>query len=179
MNSLYTRADGLFMFLVMVVLSGLFASIDALAGSLDMDREQTTYAAQLNPAGLRSNMVIFRGSGEPTTEALYYRIYVDGKRIGKIRKNTAFHLELSVGEHMITLNDGAKTKLQVHVSNARVNYIKVSLNKRWQAKLAEVAADSPLLANVKSCSAAFQHRCVKPLLNCCGSQTQLSRYVAR
>ena len=165
-NTIGTKNEGLQAILLVLVLSGLFTSVSSLAAtSLANTGTQLKQQAQLQtPTVSVSNLVIFRGSGNAATGSLNYRVYVDGKVQGKLRRNTAFHLRLSPGVHTITLNDAKRTRIDVQLVAGKTTYISAEIDRKWRAALADVSLQPSStyikqVAGLESCSAGFTHRC--------------------
>ena len=84
-----------------------------------------------------ANLVIYRSGEANKTQSVNYRLYVDGKPVGKLRHNTAFPLSLSAGVHTVTLNDPDSTELLVEINANHTAIIRAEVHKRWQPTLAQ------------------------------------------
>lgn len=83
----------------------------------------------------QANLIIQRSDEGNANATLYYRIWVDGKHIGKLKRGRAMRLQLSAGTHSIRANDPAHTERTVQISAQGVTYIQADINKKRQLSL--------------------------------------------
>ncbi len=81
---------------------------------------------------MQANLVVYRDKGLASNSHMYYRLFVDGKLVGKLKRNTAFHLQLGSGEHRIGFNDEKQTSMTVNVSDDSTTFIKGTVDRHWQ-----------------------------------------------
>ncbi len=80
----------------------------------------------------QANLIIYRITDR---SAINYRILVDGKHVGKLKRGEAISLQLSAGEHVITTSDAKFGKMAVVVSEGAVIYVQGEVNKKSRLAL--------------------------------------------
>lgn len=92
-----------------------------------------------NDAGVdlatNTHLVIYRSDNSAANTATYYRIWVDGKHIGKLKRDTVMNLQLAAGEHIITANDREHTQFVVVTSEHGITYVQADIDKRRRLSL--------------------------------------------
>lgn len=71
----------------------------------------TEAVQQVDPAA--ANLVIYRPM--ESKSSIYYRISVDGKHVGKLKRGRSINLKLPAGDHVISANDKNRTTHMVSV----------------------------------------------------------------
>lgn len=141
--------------------------------------ELTQQQAEQQSAQKAGNLIIYREKGLNANSLMYYRVAVDGKSIGQLKRNTAFHLQLSPGEHVIETNDPKRSAIVFTVEENKTSYINAAIDKRWNVALQEVQPATELATSLANCDANFKHSCSVNNDTCCSAPTKLNRFVIR
>ena len=97
-------------------------SLSALAAA------DTKAGASAQPA----NLIIYRPADR---SAMNYRILVDGRYLGKLKRDSAIKLHLEAGEHTIAASDPKRTKLVVNVDAQGVTYVRSDIDRKSRLTL--------------------------------------------
>ncbi len=81
------------------------------------------------------DIVVYRLAGLPANKGMYYRIYLDGERIAKLKRNTALTLRLPEGRYEIAANDPGEQRLTIEVRAGQTHFVQGSIDRRWQLQL--------------------------------------------
>ena len=106
-------------------------------------------AAEPEAAGLGS-VVVYRLAGLPANKGMYYRIYVDGQRIAKLKRNTALQLSLPAGSYEIAANDPHEQRVTVEVIAGQTSYVQGRIDRDWQLQLDQQAPEAGQLLSLES-----------------------------
>lgn len=80
-----------------------------------------------------ANLVIYRPNDN---SSLNYRIWVDGKYVGKLKVDEAMKLQVDPGKHVISSNDHNRTRLSVSVAEQGVTYVRKEVHRKTTMSLA-------------------------------------------
>lgn len=141
------------------VLTGLSLLI-GLASMTTMTATAETNESVQPDGTQQGSLVIYRGKGLSANSLMYYRVYVDGKMLGQLKRNTAFQLNLSAGEHLIETNDPQESSLTVTVDKNSKSYVNASINKYWEVAMESVQPTATLAARLDNCANGVSRSCV-------------------
>ena len=96
------------------------------------------------------HVVVYRLAGLPANKGVYYRIYVDGQRIAKLKRNTALQLTLPVGRYEIAANDPGEQRVVVDVTAGQTRYLQGSIDRDWALSLHAGAMEPGQLLSLNS-----------------------------
>lgn len=130
-----------------------------LATMTAMSATAETSESVQSDAGQKGSLVIYRGKGLSANSLMYYRVYVDGKMVGQLKRNTAFQLKLSPGEHLIETNDPEESSIMVTVDANSKSYVNASINKHWQVAMESVQPTPTLAARLDNCANGVSRSC--------------------
>lgn len=127
----------------------------------------------------QGSLIIYREKGLSANSLMYYRIAVDGVPIGKLKRNTAFHLRLDAGQHVLEINDSERSTMVFTVKKNQTSYISGTIDQHWKIALKETQPTADLAARLDNCEAGFKHNCVANIDSCCAAATKSNRLVSR
>jgi len=106
-------------------------------------------ASSAKPAVTNStaNTVIYRPHDDSD---INYRIWVDGQYLGRLKHGAVISLNLSEGDHTITLNDAHKTTYQLNVEPKNVSYIQASISKKTGVTFSRSELSEKLVAKLSA-----------------------------
>ena len=96
------------------------------------------------------SVVVYRLAGLPANKGMYYRIYVDGQRIAKLKRNTALQLTLPAGSYEIAANDPDSQRITVEVRAGEASYVQGSIDRNWRLQLKQRAPEASQLLSLDS-----------------------------
>lgn len=96
------------------------------------------------------NLVIFRDADRSSNGAVYYRLTVDGKHVGKLKRGAVLSLHLSEGEHLIRANDKARTEIAVAVDAQGITYVRGDIDKKRRLSLSTATPSEKVLATLST-----------------------------
>lgn len=149
------------------------------SGAVYADTAVTPELTQQQAEQQTGKLIIYREKGLNANSLMYYRVAVDGESIGQLKRNTAFHLQLSPGEHVIETNDPKRSAIVFTVEENKTSYINAAIDKHWKVALQEVQATTELATSLTNCDANFKHSCAVNNDTCCSAPTKLNRFVIR
>lgn len=95
-----------------------------------------------NPAenAAASRLIIYRPSVQNSQSALYFRVYVDGQYLGKLKNGHHYLVNLAPGDHLITANAKDRPTLSVTVRTASTAVVRTEISRRNKLNWREVSA---------------------------------------
>lgn len=84
------------------------------------------------------NLIVYRTKGKASHSGLYYRLYVDGVNLGKLRVGRALNLSLSPGQHTLRANDRSGTQIDFLVRPNQSTVVRGEIKGNSQIQLNNV-----------------------------------------
>lgn len=77
----------------------------------------------------QGELVIYRKDKTNRRKGVYFNLYVNNQKVGKMKNNRAFHLSLPPGEYMLSSNDRTQRRFKVEVLSEHKTRIKIGIVK--------------------------------------------------
>ena len=126
-----------------------------------------------------TNLIIYRDEGLRTNSKMYYRVYVDGEYMGKLKRNTAFHMNLTPGTHLVETNDPEQQSIEVNVSVDNVSYVSAEIDRHYGVTITGAQPAPAVAMQLSSCDASYNHRCESSSASCCADSVDNDRFASR
>lgn len=113
----------------MKTFSSLILSASLAVGSLSVNaatQTETTAIPSVADSQAAPNFVIYRPKQTATMSGINYRVYVDGKRLAKLRVGSHQVLNLSPGQHTLSANDRNRSKLKFIVNETGTTIVRAA-----------------------------------------------------
>ena len=146
------------------------ATLLPVAASADVTSDAAHMNINADQNAVMGEVIVFRDKGLSANADMYYRLYVNGERMGKLKRNTAFHMQLPVGEHVIETNDPDETTITVTVNEGRTTFVQASIDKRWDIDMRTTQPSVAMSESLQSCDNSFTHRCETSAAGCCADE---------
>jgi hypothetical protein len=118
--------------------------IFALIGSI-LSLAPSAYAEPAIQSPATANLIIYRPNDY---SAMNYRIWVDGRYLGKLKRDKALELHVSPGEHVIRSNDRNRSELAVTVNEQGVTYVHSEIYRKTRIAITEVEGPQQAVAGL-------------------------------
>ncbi len=127
----------------------LLVSLNSVA--LEPGKQSEGFAA--GDTATRSHLVIYRPKQNAVYGSINFRIIVNGKILGKLKGKMYYSVELSPGEHIISVNDKTRTRQKISIEDHEIVVIQGKVNRKHTLVMRRVNAieavqDAPFLAEV-------------------------------
>lgn len=142
-------------------------SLAVLLGSLGVG-SASALDGRIDAGGEHKNtteLVIYRLAGRSANRDMYYHVSVDGQRIGKLKAGSSYTIRLQPGEHLITLNDRARTQLSMQLPARGRTYLAAEIDRHWRVHLSERQPDEKALAAIAYCGDSGRRYCGRVMLD--------------
>ncbi|MCV6606561.1 MAG: DUF2846 domain-containing protein [Porticoccaceae bacterium] len=74
------------------------------------------------------NLIIYRPSQRAVLSYMNYRLYLNGKNLGKLANGKRMELQLLPGRYTLMANDAVQTRLQFDVQPGKTTLVKAEVN---------------------------------------------------
>lgn len=91
-----------------------------------------------------SRLIIYRPKIQNAQSALYYRVFVDQKYLGKLKNGRHFMLQLTPGKHVLSANSRDNTTLAVSVDATTTSVVRAEISRQHKLSFRTVSAQQAL-----------------------------------
>jgi len=118
------------------ILSTAVSASQVIAESLDTVRSLSTPGT--------TKLVVFRSRESTQTATMNYRLFIDGKHIGKLKVGDFYALEMMPGDHTLKTNDRGKTAVDFVLRENHTLVYRANVLRDLSVELAEMSAEQAL-----------------------------------
>ena len=91
------------------------------------------------------NLIIYRPNDH---SAMNYRVWVDGRYMGKLKPKEVIEMHVLPGKHVISSNDRNRSELVVTVSKQGVTYVRNEIYRKTRLAITEVKGPQKPMAGI-------------------------------
>ena len=113
-------------------------SMAAQAGNSATDQQ----AAVSGTDSASSSVIIYRPKQSASVKTINYRLFVDGKSLGRLKTSSHYSLDLAPCTHKISVHDKAKSGYILNVAAGETLVIKGLVNRKLAVDFTEMAASA-------------------------------------
>lgn len=103
--------------------------------------EQSAFVSQ------QGELVVYRKDKNNRRKGVYFNLYVNNKKVGKMKHNRAFHLSLKPGKYRLSSNDKTDRHFQVEVLAGHETRVKTGIVKNRHYAMSYQCDDANEYAN--------------------------------
>ncbi|MDM3870992.1 hypothetical protein QSV34_06445 [Porticoccus sp. W117] len=124
-------------FLTGAIAAMLFAA--SVSSGVQAENTQSAIMAE------EPNVVIYRPSQQAMLSYMDYRLYLNGKSLGKLAHGKRMELQLAPGHYQLIANDSAKSQLKFEVEAGKTTVVKTEVDSALCMPMSEMG--SPVVAS--------------------------------
>ena len=132
-------------FIAITLISAFTMAAQAGNGATDQQ------AAVTGADAASSSIIIYRPKQSASVKTINYRLYVNGKSLGRLKTSSYYSLDLAPGVHKVSVNDKAKSEYILNVTAGETLVVKGLVSRTLGVNFTEMApsaavAEAPYVA---------------------------------